>query len=108
MSALVPCPGCDRHVKADETTCPFCQVALAPQRCAGRCSRSSTARLAGAALVAAGAALLGAACESSQSVLAPYGTPPHFDAGTPADSAGGQTDAGGPTDGAADSGDAAK
>jgi endogenous inhibitor of DNA gyrase (YacG/DUF329 family) len=29
MSALVPCPGCNRHVKADETTCPFCQAAVA-------------------------------------------------------------------------------
>jgi hypothetical protein len=103
MSSLVPCPGCDRHVRSDETTCPFCQAALAPTRpCVGGCSGPPAARLARAALVAAGAALLGAACQS-QSVLAPYGTPPHFDAGTQSD-----RDAGEPTDGPPDSGDAAK
>ena len=96
MSALVPCPGCNRHVKSDETICPFCQAALAPvaaKACTGRCARPSPARLAGAALVAAGAALLGAACESSQSAFPPYGLPPHYDAGTPVDSGGGKTDA---------------
>lgn len=96
MSALVPCPGCNRHVKSDETICPFCQAAVtpvAPETCSGRCARPFPSRLASAALVAAGAALLGAACESSsQSAFPPYGLPPHFDAGTP-DSGGGQTDA---------------
>jgi hypothetical protein len=97
MSALVPTSGCNRHVKSDETTCPFCQAALssaAPGPCSGRCARPSPARVVGAALVAAGAALLGAACESSHSTstFPPYGLPPHFDAGTPADS-GGKTDA---------------
>jgi hypothetical protein len=53
--------------------------------------------------VAAGAALLGAACESSQSVLAPYGTPPHFDGATQS-----HPDAGEATDGPRDAGDAAK
>jgi hypothetical protein len=43
--------------------------------------------------VAAGAALLGAACDSSQSAFPPYGISPGFDAGTPPDSGGGQTDA---------------
>ena len=96
MSALVPCSGCNRHVKSDETICPFCQAAMtpvSPGACSGRCARPSATRLASAALVAAGAALLGAACESSQSAIVPYGVPPHFDAGTPADSASGQTDA---------------
>jgi hypothetical protein len=95
MSDLVPCPGCNRHLKSEETTCPFCQAMVAPvapESCTGRCARLSPARLTGAALVVAGAALLGAACESSQSAVPPYGIPPHFDAGTPVDS-GGQTDA---------------
>ena len=93
MSALVPCSGCNRHVKSDETTCPFCQAAVSSGTCSGRCARPSPSRLAGVALVAAGAALLGAACESSsQSAVPPYGLPPHFDAGT-ADSGDGQTDA---------------
>lgn len=26
--ALLPCPQCERHVKADETSCPFCHEAL--------------------------------------------------------------------------------
>ena len=106
MSALVPCPSCNRHVKSDETSCPFCQAAVAPvaaKACTGRCASPSPARLVSAALVAAGAALLGAGCENSNSTIVPYGIPPHFDAGTPADGAGGQTvDAGGKTDGGLD------
>ena len=93
MSALVPCSGCNRHVKSDETTCPFCQAAVTPAACSGRCVRPAPARLVGAALVAAGAALLGAGCESSRSVFPPYGISPPFDAGRPADSGSGQTDA---------------
>ena len=103
MSSLVPCPGCNRHVRSDETSCPFCQAALAPrQPCVGGCSGPTAARLGRAALVAAGAALLGAACQT-QSVVAPYGRPPHFDAGTQSDG-----DAAEQTDGPPDSGDAAK
>jgi hypothetical protein len=103
-NSLVPCPGCDRHVRSDETTCPFCQAALAPrQPCAGGRSGPPAARLARAALVAAaGAALLGAACRT-QSVAPPYGGPPQVDAGTQSDGGVGQ-----PTDGPPDSGDAAK
>lgn len=115
MSALVPCSGCNRHVKSDKTTtCPFCQAVVAPETpspCTGRCVRPAPARLVGAALVAAGAVLSGAACESSQSTstFPPYGLPPHFDAGTPADSGNGKTvDAGGQTDAGPDSGEAAK
>jgi hypothetical protein len=116
MSSLAPCPGCDRHVESGETTCPFCQAALAPrQPCVGGCSGPPAGRLARAALVAAGTALLGAACQS-QSVLAPYGTPPQFDAsaqahqdaGKPTDGATDSSDAKNEADGATDSGDAAK
>ena len=101
MSELHPCPACQRHVASTEMSCPFCGVALSPTRpCTGRCSGLPAPRLARAALVAAGAALLGAACESSQSVLAPYGTPPHFDAATES-----PPDAGTPTDGSPDADD---
>jgi hypothetical protein len=101
MSSLIPCPGCARHVESGETTCPFCQAALAPARpCVGGCSGPPAARLARAALVAAGAALLGAGCQS-QSTIVPYGVPPYFDAGTQS-----HQDAAKPTDGATDSGDA--
>ena len=93
MSALVPCPGCNRHVKSDEATCPFCQAAMAPGACSGRCVRPFPSRVARAALVAAGAALLGAACENSHSTIVPYGISPPFDAGARGDSSSGQTDA---------------
>lgn len=26
MSSLVLCSGCGRHVKSDDTACPFCQA----------------------------------------------------------------------------------
>ncbi len=83
MSMLVPCPACSRHVKSDEIACPFCQVALSPRACAGRCFGPPEARLGRAALVAA-AALLGVACQST-SVAPPYGIAPHPDAGSPTD-----------------------
>jgi hypothetical protein len=28
MATFEPCPGCQRHVKIDETSCPFCSAAL--------------------------------------------------------------------------------
>jgi hypothetical protein len=103
MSDLIPCPGCQRHVQSQETSCPFCQVALSPPRsCAGGCSGPLPARLARAALVAAGAALLGAACQS-QSAIVPYGVSPFPDAGTDS-----PQDAGPATDGSPDADDAAK
>ena len=30
MTHLVPCTACGRHVRADETCCPFCTSALPP------------------------------------------------------------------------------
>jgi len=85
---LVPCVACNRHVFADASTCPFCggrpgarEVPGAPAASPGR------QRLGRAALLAAGAALVGAtACGSS--VAPPYGTPPNFDASTDAPSGG--------------------
>ena len=103
MSSLVPCPGCGRHVKSDDTACPFCQAALASQpsanACQGPCCGHRSPRLGRAALMAAGAALLCAAC--GRSTFAAYGTSPAFDSGT-------QTADGGQTDAGPDSGDAAK
>jgi hypothetical protein len=102
MSDLVPCPTCRRHVASNATSCPFCEVVLAPPRaCAGGCSHSPAERLARAAVVAAGAALLGASSCQSTSVMAPYGTPPHLEAGADA-----PQDAGAPADGAPDGNDA--
>jgi hypothetical protein len=28
MTQLIPCPGCNRHVRQSESSCPFCSVAL--------------------------------------------------------------------------------
>jgi len=101
VSELIPCPGCQRHVQSNEAACPFCGGALsAVSPCNGRCSGPTAARVAKAALVAAGAAILGAACGSSPSVIVPYGVPPqpdagmqsHSDAGEPADTAPDGTD----------------
>lgn len=95
MRALVPCPRCQRHVESDETTCPFCQAALVPRAhsgiCSGPCSGHPTPRLGRAALMAAGAALLCAACQ--RSVVVEYGLAMPFDAGVQTNDAGGQTDA---------------
>jgi hypothetical protein len=104
MSSLVLCPGCDRHVKSDDTACPFCQAALVSQpvsaACQGPCSGHRSPRLGRAALMAAGAALLCAAC--GRSTTAAYGVAIFPDAGAQTVDAGTQTDAG------VDSSDAAK
>jgi hypothetical protein len=104
MSSLVLCPGCGRHVKSDDTACPFCQVALVSQpvasACQGPCSGNRSPRLGRAALMAAGAALLCAAC--GRSTTAAYGVAIF------ADGAAQTVDAGGQTDAEPDSGDATK
>lgn len=102
MSQLLPCRACQRHVNSEETSCPFCQALAPTKACTGACSGLLSARLARAALVAAGAALLGAACESNSAIV-PYGIPPQFDAGTES-----PQDGGAPTDGSPDADDAAK
>jgi hypothetical protein len=94
MRSLAPCPGCGRHVKSDETACPFCLAALAPAvdagACQGPCSGHAAPRLGRAALMVAGAALLCAACMRSSVV--------HYGLAMGAKS----VDAGGQTDGALD------
>jgi hypothetical protein len=110
MKSLVLCPGCDRHVKSDDTACPFCQAALVPKAasvaCQGPCTGHRSQRLGRAALMTAGAALLCAACW--RSTFSAYGTSPFVDAGRKTEDAGSQADAGGQTDAGPDSGDAAK
>ena len=104
MKSLALCPGCARHVKPDETVCPFCQGALVPQR--------TTASVWGPARVTdfhASAArrwwpraprfCVPPACARA---AAAYGATVTTDAGRQTVDAGDQTDAG------PDSGDAAK
>jgi hypothetical protein len=81
MSCLAPCPACKRHVATDETTCPFCAAALPDSFRDAVLCRKPRGRLGRAAMVVAGAALVGAeAC--SNSIVPAYGiSPPPPDAG---------------------------
>lgn len=79
MSCLAPCPACNRHVATDETTCPFCAAALPDSFRQQNACRRPPGRLSRAAMVAAGAALIGlpASCAGSA-----YGVAGGYDAGT--------------------------
>ena len=72
---LAPCPSCARHVSASSNICPFCGEAtpeLRPRR--GR----SVKRLSRAAMVAFGATLAAAGCDSGPAAI--YGGPPEPEA----------------------------
>jgi hypothetical protein len=84
MSHLRPCPGCDRHVRADVTLCPFCDAALAvdagsPVLPAARLGRAAQMAF-GAAAVAASLSVAGCtknpAGDDSGNIVQPYGAPP--------------------------------
>lgn len=77
MKTLVPCTGCQRHVRADETACPFCGVAV--DASLARPEGVNGAGLSRAAVIALGAALA-AACSQPAAPNEP-GAPP---AGPPA------------------------
>jgi hypothetical protein len=73
MSQLRSCPHCSRHHRVCEPACPFCGGAL--PACEAASETTPRGRMSRAMLVAAGAAVLGAAdCEPR--VLPPYGQPP--------------------------------
>ena len=84
---LQPCPSCARHVRATETTCPFCATAIALSPSA---APMMTERLGRAALFAFGAAMATnvAACSMSTTPPADAGptndAQPAVDAGTDA------------------------
>ena len=59
--ALLPCPGCSRHVRASEATCPFCSSEL-PQKAVTSNGPSPGVRLGRAALFAFGTSLALSAC----------------------------------------------
>lgn len=67
QSHLVPCPSCARHVRAFESSCPFCRGALSETLRAIVPARRPTGRLTRAALYTFGATslTLAAACSSS-------------------------------------------
>ena len=61
---LVPCPGCQRHVRAADRACPFCSAVL-PASLAGTAMPAAPPRLSRAAMLAFGASLALGACGSS-------------------------------------------
>jgi hypothetical protein len=69
MSHLAPCPACNRHVDLAETACPFCAAALAESFRGQPQTVAPPRRLSRAALMAAGATLMGAAaCRSNDAI----------------------------------------
>lgn len=60
---LVPCPSCDRHVLASETTCPFCASVL-PADLASSVMPAAPARLNRAAAFVFGATVAVASCSA--------------------------------------------
>lgn len=73
-----PCPSCVRHVRENETTCPFCDVALPERRSEDR-SKAPLARAVSRAAIVFGAAAIGACGKASkveEQPVAVYGPPP--------------------------------
>ena len=81
---LRPCSGCDRHVRADVTLCPFCDAALTAEAAV---APPQAARLGRAAQMAFGAAAVAASLsvvsctknpggDDSSNIAQPYGAPP--------------------------------
>src|SRR5689334_21694145 len=73
MADLRPCTGCLRHVRADETRCPFCEAALEVIAPAPLLSEARLGRAARMAFTAAMATAQLAGCGNSSS--APTGAP---------------------------------
>lgn len=107
MSNFVPCPACNRHVLSAETACPFCSAALPESRCLPEslCLQTPAprppGRLSRAALLAAGAALMGAEACSTPVYGAPAPTPGTAGNNAMTDGGGGTGGADGPQDGSA-------
>jgi hypothetical protein len=87
---LEPCPACQRHVRTDETVCPFCAAAIAsamaraPRRVLPRARLERAALMSFGLLVGAAAGVTLEACgdddddddEVGESVQPVYGAPP--------------------------------
>ena len=90
---LVPCVVCNRHVFVDASACPFCGSRPGAREAPRVPASPGRQHLGRAALLAAGAALVGAAACSS--AVPAYGIPPNFDASTDAPSSPGGKGGGG-------------
>ena len=93
MSHLAPCPACNRHVDAGESACPFCAAAL-PVSLRAQQLPATPRRLSRAALLAAGATLIGAAACNNPPAPAPV---PLYGGPFPTGGTGGTTGSGGTT-----------
>ncbi len=75
---LAPCPACQRHLRVDATTCPFCSAPARRQTAEPRADRIAT-HVSRAAIIAMGA-LAAAGCSSPAAsdgtIAQPYGAPP--------------------------------
>lgn len=99
---LLPCPACNRHVRATDAHCPFCAAAL-PEGAAPRPAPEPLPRLSRAAAFVFGASLAVTACETE--VVSPQatggtssGTGAGGGSGTGGAGQGGATPDGGPED----------
>jgi len=78
---LRPCSACDRHVRGDETSCPFCDAKLEPVAPRKVPNVSGLSRAARIALGTALAAAVIPSCGKNEggggeSIAQPYGVPP--------------------------------
>jgi len=64
---LLPCPSCSRHLKPEETACPFCGV---------RRETKGGGWIAPVAAALVTAAMVGIACKDDPPAVPPYGIPP--------------------------------
>jgi hypothetical protein len=59
MAYLLPCVSCGRHVRAVESSCPFCDAPRTPASCEGPCGSAARATSRAAILFAGAAAVAG-------------------------------------------------
>lgn len=92
MNHLLPCTGCERHVRAADPLCPFCGEALPMSLRQTSAPALPALRLGRAATFAFGASMAVTACGGTMGDTDAGPTP--SDAGSASDSGGGATDAG--------------
>jgi hypothetical protein len=108
MAPLFPCPECNRHLRPNETTCPFCSADVRDAIANLRPRAIPTERLGRTALMAFAAANMGvAACGGEVTgpspepgtggfvILPHYGAPPPNTGGTGGTATGGAPNTGG-------------
>lgn len=93
--ALCPCPGCQRHVLASATECPFCEHTISAPQLRPK-APAATRRMSRSAVVLLGASLALAACSSSPKTADPPDTPAPEPVGPPDDDGAGADLYGGP------------